>query len=159
MAACKLNNAMADTTTNRRSGRTRFPSDSEDEEALEEHLTAGKLARILEDVSLLARNDTRPPTDVTPVDDVVDFTMAAGAVDAVWKTKCGPTSNCELLACIKFNGSEAQQFFANEAFTKFQTIDNGGSYYVLTLHDFNAPMETRTDEETSYIDAAVDVVT
>nr|XP_036231056.1 uncharacterized protein LOC106614434 [Bactrocera oleae]XP_036231057.1 uncharacterized protein LOC106614434 [Bactrocera oleae]XP_036231058.1 uncharacterized protein LOC106614434 [Bactrocera oleae]XP_036231059.1 uncharacterized protein LOC106614434 [Bactrocera oleae]XP_036231060.1 uncharacterized protein LOC106614434 [Bactrocera oleae]XP_036231061.1 uncharacterized protein LOC106614434 [Bactrocera oleae] len=159
MAACKLNNAMADTTTNRRSGLTRFPSDSEDEEALEEHLTAGKLARILEDVSLLARNDTRPPTDVTPVDDVVDFTMAAGAVDAVWKTKCGPTRNCELLACIKFNGSEAQQFFANEAFTKFQTIDNGGSYYVLTLHDFNAPKETRNDEETSYIDAAVDVVT
>uniref|UniRef100_A0A0K8W1M1 Apoptotic protease-activating factor 1 n=1 Tax=Bactrocera latifrons TaxID=174628 RepID=A0A0K8W1M1_BACLA len=161
MAACKLNNAIANTRTQqRRSGLTRFPSDSEDEDAQEEHLSAGKLARILEDVSLLARNDTRPPIDVTPVDDVVDFTMVTGGVDAIWKSKCGPATNCELLACVKFNGNEALQFFANEAFTKFQTIDNGGSYYVLTLHDFNAPLETcESVIETSSAVADCDVVT
>lgn len=157
MAACKLNNAVAN-TANVRSGLSRFPSDSEDDEALDEHLTSGKLARILDDVSSLALNDARPPTDVTPVDDVVDFATAS-ADDAIWKTKCGPATNCELLSCIKFNGSEAQQFFANEAFTKFQTIDNGGSYYVLTLYDFSAPESTSNVVETSYAYPDVDVVT
>ncbi|XP_054088757.1 uncharacterized protein LOC105216922 isoform X1 [Zeugodacus cucurbitae] len=149
MAACKLNNTVA-VTAHDRSDHSRFSSDSDDDDVANiQHLTLDKLEPILEDISRRARYDTRPPTDVTPVDDVVDYVIG-GADDAVWKTKHGPATNCELLACIKFNGSEAQQFFANEAFTRFQTIDNGGSYYVLTLHDFNASERAYTD---------VDVVT
>ncbi|XP_053966819.1 uncharacterized protein LOC128868581 isoform X1 [Anastrepha ludens] len=146
MAACKLNNTLKEREISRRKkNNLRFFSadsdstDSEEDETVDaSHIRAPKC--IFEEVSMLPRKDTRPAADVTPVGGISNIAIS-NADDAVWKTKCGPVTHRELLSCIKFNGSEAQQFFSNESFTQFQTIDNGGGYYVLTLRDFNIPQE------------------
>lgn len=160
MAACKLNNSISDAKGSSEMDNSRFHSDSEDDddddfdESDDRRISRYLPANILEEVSLQSRNDTRPTPDVTPVDEVCADAIAV-ADDSIWKTKRGPDTYCELLSCIKFNGTEAQQFFTNDAFTKFQTIDNSGSYYVLSLRDFSVPEGVYEKE---YIESA-DVVT
>ncbi|XP_017473401.1 PREDICTED: uncharacterized protein LOC108364161 isoform X3 [Rhagoletis zephyria] len=146
MAACKLNNALEVRESSRqKKNNSRFSSadtdssttDSETDETVDASVVRTVPTSIFEEVSMLPHKDTRSPADVTPVDGV----CGEVATDAVWTAKRGPIAHRELLSCIKFNGSEAQQFFANESFTQFQTIDNGGGYYVLTLRDFSNPKQ------------------
>ncbi|XP_067627761.1 uncharacterized protein Dark isoform X2 [Eurosta solidaginis] len=147
MAACKLNNTLAAAKTPSRKHNSRFYSAESTESSSEDETVDASVERnipthIFEEVSLLPHKDTRPAADLTPVlDGICDMSITGRrcGADEIWKTKRGPDTHCELLSCIKFNGSEAQQFFANDAFTQFQTIDNGGGYYVLTLRDYSVP--------------------
>ncbi|XP_016929946.2 uncharacterized protein Dark [Drosophila suzukii] len=52
---------------------------------------------------------------------------------ALWRNKRGNAIRPELLACIKFVGNEASQFFTDAQFSHFYAIDDEGVYYHLQL--------------------------
>ncbi|KAH8375317.1 hypothetical protein KR200_007945, partial [Drosophila serrata] len=51
----------------------------------------------------------------------------------LWRNKRGNAIRPELLACIKFVGNEARQFFTDAKFSQFYAIDDEGVYYHLQL--------------------------
>ncbi|EDV55671.2 uncharacterized protein LOC6548165 [Drosophila erecta] len=51
----------------------------------------------------------------------------------LWRNKRGNAILPELLACIKFVGNEARQFFTDAQFSHFYAIDDEGVYYHLQL--------------------------
>ncbi|KAH8284541.1 hypothetical protein KR018_004010 [Drosophila ironensis] len=57
----------------------------------------------------------------------------------LWRNKRGNADRPELLACIKFVGNEARQFYTDSRFSKFYTIDDEGVYYHLQLLDVGHP--------------------
>lgn len=78
------------------------------------------------------------PSPVTPVedenDDGRDVVGGGGvprgnAAEEPWAGKVGDPRRPELLACIKLIGREAEQLFANDAFTTFLTVDDSGEIY------------------------------
>lgn len=62
----------------------------------------------------------------------------------LWLNKRGNADRPELLACIKFVGNEASQFFTDSTFSKFYVIDDEGVYYHLMLLD---PSRLRLPEQ------------
>ncbi|XP_017078805.1 uncharacterized protein LOC108112924 [Drosophila eugracilis] len=68
----------------------------------------------------------------------------------LWQNKRGNAIRPELLACIKFVGNGASQFFVDDNCSRFYAIDNEGVYYnlqVLQLSRFDPPPEPDPVEE------------
>ncbi|KAL9925573.1 death-associated APAF1-related killer [Glossina fuscipes fuscipes] len=63
-------------------------------------------------------------------DSVFDSPKIGGSC---WECFSGPADKPELLTCIKFDGNKAEQIFTDREFTQFNTIDNEGVFYNLTL--------------------------
>ncbi|XP_017024531.1 uncharacterized protein Dark [Drosophila kikkawai] len=55
----------------------------------------------------------------------------------LWRNKRGNAIRPELLACIKFVGNEARQFFTDAKFSQFYAIDDEGVYYHLQLMELS----------------------
>ncbi|XP_017148980.1 uncharacterized protein LOC108159879 [Drosophila miranda] len=58
----------------------------------------------------------------------------------LWRNKRGNAIRPELLACIKFVGNKASQFFTDAKFSQFYSIDDEGVYYHLQLLETNPHM-------------------
>ncbi|EDX07439.1 GD11239 [Drosophila simulans] len=69
--------------------------------------------------------------DVTFVAD--DFHPVNRETAELWRNKRGNAIRPELLACVKFVGNEARQFFTDAKFSQFYAIDDEGVYYHLQL--------------------------
>lgn len=69
--------------------------------------------------------------DVTFVAD--EFHPVNRGTAELWRNKRGNAIRPELLACVKFVGNEARQFFTDAHFSHFYAIDDEGVYYHLQL--------------------------
>ncbi|EDV37408.1 uncharacterized protein Dana_GF11429 [Drosophila ananassae] len=84
-------------------------------------------------------SDAEPPSSL-PRQSFADSQREA----ELWLNKRGNADRPELLACIKFVGNEASQFFTDSTFSKFYVIDDEGVYYHLMLLD---PSRLRLPEQ------------
>ncbi|XP_032571483.1 uncharacterized protein LOC6609536 isoform X2 [Drosophila sechellia] len=80
--------------------------------------------------------------DVTFVAD--EFHPVNRETAELWRNKRGNAIRPELLACVKFVGNEARQFFTDAKFSQFYAIDDEGVYYHLQLLD---PLMQDSDSE------------
>ncbi|XP_022226249.2 uncharacterized protein LOC111076673 [Drosophila obscura] len=64
----------------------------------------------------------------------------------LWRNKRGNAIRPELLACIKFVGNEAKQFFTDAKFSQFYAIDDEGVYYHLQLLQAKHPPSGSTSD-------------
>ncbi|EDW92203.2 uncharacterized protein LOC6531700 [Drosophila yakuba] len=62
-----------------------------------------------------------------------EFQPGSRETAELWRNKRGNAIRPELLACIKFVGNEARQFFTDAQFSHFYAIDDEGVYYHLQL--------------------------
>ncbi|KAH8328889.1 hypothetical protein KR074_009897, partial [Drosophila pseudoananassae] len=76
-------------------------------------------------------SDSDTDTSMVPRHSLADSQKEA----ELWLNKRGNADRPELLACIKFVGDEARQFFTDSTFSKFYVIDDEGVYYHLILLD------------------------
>ncbi|KAI8039647.1 uncharacterized protein LOC128254462 [Drosophila gunungcola] len=79
-----------------------------------------------------------PDVDVDPVFIAREFlSESREEAVALWRNKRGNAIRPELLACIKFVGNEARQFFTDAKFSHFYAIDDEGVYYHLQLMELS----------------------
>lgn len=134
-----LNNPLSRNTIKRRSSRFSSNRDNDLEEVDANSLTKQNrlFLHVYDNEPMIQKRPTSSPAVLTR-SDCLDSSTDSVFVESspkisVWDQFVGPTRKPELLTCIKFDGNKAEQVFANEDFTQFNTIDNEGVYYNLTL--------------------------
>lgn len=134
-----LNNPLSRNTIKRRSSRFSSHRGSEQEE-VDANLLAKQhrmFLHVYEKEPTAFKRPTSSPAVLTRSDCLDSSTdsvfVESSSKASVWEQYVGPARKPELLTCIKFDGNQAEQVFANEDFTQFNTIDNEGAYYNLTL--------------------------
>ncbi|XP_017049734.1 uncharacterized protein LOC108093889 [Drosophila ficusphila] len=78
-----------------------------------------------------------PDMDIDPSFIAREFLSETRDEMVLWRNKRGNAIRPELLACIKFVGNEAHQFFTDAKFSHFYVIDDEGVYYHLQLLELN----------------------
>lgn len=90
------------------------------------------------------------PSPVTPCDEAV-LSIGDGTGEetgqAAWAGKVGDPRRPELLACIKFIGREAEQLYANAAFTTFLTVDDSGEIYHYRFRDATSTIASDSSDD------------